>query len=42
MYLFAFFQADAIEKYFADEVGEDLPHAMWEELNKLRTNIKQS
>ncbi|CAG9124780.1 unnamed protein product [Plutella xylostella] len=33
-------EADAIEKYFKEEVGEDLPKEMWEELNKLRKNIK--
>ncbi|PZC72166.1 hypothetical protein B5X24_HaOG211791 [Helicoverpa armigera] len=35
-------EADAIEKYFKEEVGEDLPPAMWEELNKLRKNVQQS
>ncbi|XP_049879944.1 phosphoenolpyruvate carboxykinase [GTP]-like isoform X1 [Pectinophora gossypiella] len=32
-------EADAIEKYFKQEVGEDLPKEMWEELNKLRKNV---
>ncbi|XP_072947946.1 phosphoenolpyruvate carboxykinase [GTP]-like isoform X3 [Epargyreus clarus] len=35
-------EADCIEKYFTEEVGEDLPQEMWEELSKLRNNIQQS
>lgn len=35
-------EADAIEKYFKDEVGEDLPTEMWEELYKLRKNIQKT
>ncbi|OWR44517.1 mitochondrial phosphoenolpyruvate carboxykinase isoform 1 [Danaus plexippus plexippus] len=35
-------EADAIEKYFKEEVGEDLPNEMWEELNKLRINVQKS
>ncbi|CAG5055276.1 unnamed protein product [Parnassius apollo] len=35
-------EADAVEKYFKEEVGEDLPNEMWEELNTLRTNIQNS
>lgn len=35
-------EADAIKKYFKEEVGEDLPVEMWEELNKLRKNVQQS
>ncbi|XP_034826303.1 phosphoenolpyruvate carboxykinase [GTP]-like isoform X1 [Maniola hyperantus] len=35
-------EADAIEKYFKEEVGDDLPNEMWDELNKLRKNIHQS
>lgn len=34
------FQADAVEKYFKQEVGEDLPTEMWDELNKLRKNVQ--
>lgn len=33
-------ESDAIEKYFKEEVGEDLPNEMWDELNKLRKNIQ--
>lgn len=36
------FQADAIEKYFKEEVGEDLPNEMWEQLMTLKNNIKKS
>ncbi|XP_045455807.1 phosphoenolpyruvate carboxykinase [GTP]-like isoform X2 [Melitaea cinxia] len=35
-------EADCIEKYFKDEVGDDLPNEMWDELKKLRKNIQQS
>lgn len=35
-------EADAIEKYFKEEVGQDLPQEMWDELNKLRNNVQQS
>ncbi|XP_030024153.2 phosphoenolpyruvate carboxykinase [GTP] isoform X1 [Manduca sexta] len=35
-------EVDAIEKYFKEEVGEDLPAEMWQELNKLKKNIQQS
>ncbi|XP_068624979.1 phosphoenolpyruvate carboxykinase [GTP]-like [Battus philenor] len=35
-------EADAVEKYFKEEIGEDLPNEMWEELNKLRTNIQRT
>lgn len=31
-----------MEKYFKEEVGEDLPKQMWEQLDILRNNIKQS
>ncbi|CAH2057123.1 unnamed protein product, partial [Iphiclides podalirius] len=34
-------ETDAIEKYFQQEVGEDLPNEMWDELNKLRANIQK-
>ncbi|KAL4708647.1 hypothetical protein ACJJTC_008173 [Scirpophaga incertulas] len=32
-------EADAIEKYFRDEVGSDLPNVMWEELDGLRSRL---
>ncbi|GBP54409.1 Phosphoenolpyruvate carboxykinase [Eumeta japonica] len=35
-------EADAIEKYFTEEVGEDLPNEMWDELNRLRNNFSES
>lgn len=35
-------EADAIEKYFKEEVGADLPQEMMNELNKLRKNVQQS
>ncbi|XP_063833497.1 phosphoenolpyruvate carboxykinase [GTP]-like isoform X1 [Ostrinia nubilalis] len=35
-------EADAIEKYFKEEVGEDLPKEMWSELETLRKNVKHS
>ncbi|XP_047540423.1 phosphoenolpyruvate carboxykinase [GTP]-like isoform X1 [Vanessa atalanta] len=35
-------EADCIEKYFKEEVGDDLPNEMWDELNKLRKNFQQS
>ncbi|XP_050671587.1 phosphoenolpyruvate carboxykinase [GTP]-like isoform X2 [Leptidea sinapis] len=35
-------EAEAIEKYFKEEVGEDLPKEMWEELATLKNNIQQS
>ncbi|XP_045540534.1 phosphoenolpyruvate carboxykinase [GTP]-like isoform X1 [Papilio machaon] len=35
-------EADAVEKYFKEEVGDDLPNEMWDELKKLRTNIEKS
>lgn len=35
-------EADAIEKYFKEEVGQDLPKEMWQELEKLRKNVQQS
>lgn len=34
-------EAEAIEKYFKEEVGEDLPNEMWEELKNLRKNVNQ-
>lgn len=36
------FQADAIEKYFKEEVGDDLPKEMWNELDTLRKNMERS
>lgn len=39
---FVFFQTEAIEKYFKEEIGADLPQEMWNELNTLKKNIQQS
>ncbi|CAB3229622.1 unnamed protein product [Arctia plantaginis] len=35
-------EADAIEKYFKEEIGADLPKEMIDELNKLRKNVQNS
>ncbi|CAH0403127.1 unnamed protein product [Chilo suppressalis] len=35
-------EADAIEKYFREEVGEDLPKEMWDQLELLRKNVRHS
>ncbi|XP_022120363.2 phosphoenolpyruvate carboxykinase [GTP] isoform X1 [Pieris rapae] len=35
-------EADAIEKYFKEEVGEDLPNEMWDQLMTLKKNIQKS
>lgn len=35
-------ESEAIEKYFKEEVGDDLPEEMWNELRTLRKNIQQS
>ncbi|KAI5638351.1 hypothetical protein NE865_08985 [Phthorimaea operculella] len=34
-------EADSVEKYFKEEVGDDLPNEMWNELNKLRDNMQK-
>lgn len=35
-------ECDAINKYFTEQVNEDLPSEMWDELNKLRSRIESS
>ncbi|XP_063542172.1 phosphoenolpyruvate carboxykinase [GTP]-like isoform X1 [Cydia strobilella] len=35
-------EADSVEKYFKEEVGDDLPKQMWEQLEILRKNIQRS
>lgn len=35
-------EADSVEKYFKEEVGDDLPKQMWEQLEILRRNIQRS
>ncbi|XP_026750609.2 phosphoenolpyruvate carboxykinase [GTP]-like isoform X1 [Galleria mellonella] len=35
-------EAEAIGKYFKEEVGEDLPKEMWDELETLRKRVQQS
>lgn len=40
--MLTFSQADAVEKYFKEEVGEDLPIEIWDQLNKLRNNVQHN
>ncbi|XP_041975613.1 phosphoenolpyruvate carboxykinase [GTP]-like isoform X2 [Aricia agestis] len=35
-------ETECIEKYFTEEVGEDMPSEMWNQLNTLRENIKKA
>uniref|UniRef100_L7WFW7 Phosphoenolpyruvate carboxykinase [GTP] n=1 Tax=Colias meadii TaxID=72251 RepID=L7WFW7_COLME len=35
-------EADAIGKYFKEEVGEDLPNEMWDQLMTLKKNVQNS